>query len=127
MTDPLSYLLRTSEEEASFRTEFADFIEDKEALYSAWINSLPLWEWCRFLIGVPEDKMQLVVGMVCITYIDGFVNISISRDGWMLRREPRSMKEYYEMLKNLGFKPLKYDESQQTQGPDGQNRQGLKG
>ena len=35
MTDPLSYLLRTDEEEAAYRAEFSEFIEAKRSEYAA--------------------------------------------------------------------------------------------
>lgn len=126
MTDPLSYLLRTDEEEAAYRAEFSEFIEAKRSEYAAWIRRLPMWKWVPYLGMVPPEQRRTFIGMICILQIEGEVNISLSRDLKYIRREPKDDAELAELTK--GFKNVKSnsnDESQQTQGPGGQDRQGL--
>lgn len=106
MTDPRTYLLYTTAEEEEFRKEFSVFIAKMRAAYQEWINGLPMWEWIRFLDNVPEDKWRLVTGMICIVYIEGLVNISVSNDGFSIRREPRNEKEHEYLMKKLGFKKI---------------------
>lgn len=126
MTDPLSYLLRTDEEEAAFRAEFSEFIGAKRSEYAAWIRRLPMWKWVPYLDRVPPEQRKTFIGMICILQIEREVNISLSRDLKYIRREPKNDAELAELTK--GFKNVKSnsnDESQQTQGPGGQDRQGL--
>lgn len=126
MTDPLSYLLRTDEEEASFRKDFSEFIEAKRSEYAEWIRRLPMWKWVPYLDRVPPGERRTFIGMICLLQIEGEVNISLSRDLRYIRREPVDDAELAELTK--GFKHVKSysnDVSQQTKGPGCQGGQGI--
>ena len=126
MTDPLSYLLRTDEEEASFRKDFSEFIESKRSEYAEWIRRLPMWKWVPYLDRVPPGERRTFIGMICLLQIEGEVNISLSRNLRYIRREPVDDAELAELTK--GFKHVKSysnDVSQQTKGPGCQGGQGI--
>ena len=126
MTDPLSYLLRTDEEEASFRKDFSEFIEAKRSEYAEWIRRLPMWKWVPYLDRVPPGERRTFIGMICLLQIEGEVNISLSRDLRYIRREPVDDAELAELTK--GFKHVKSysnDVSQQTKEPGCQGGQGF--
>lgn len=42
-----------------------------------------------------KDKWRLVVGMECLAYLDGLVNVTFSEDGLMIRRDPRDEDEFW--------------------------------
>lgn len=95
MSNPMDFLLRDARQAEAFRSEFRSFALAREAEYAAWIGSLPPCVWVRHLDGVPEDKWRLVVGMECLAYLDGLVNVTFSEDGLMIRRDPRDEDEFW--------------------------------
>lgn len=84
MRDCLPYLLRSASEIESFRARNARLIELHRNRYKTWFNSLPLFRWAPLPLDSPE--LALIVGLLCILYIDGEINLTVSRDGGAVMR-----------------------------------------
>ena len=100
----LPYLLRTTQEIESFRTRNARLLEFHRHRYRAWFNSLPLFRWVPLPLDSPE--IGLIVGILCILYVDGEINLTVSRDGGAVMRGVMSDEEYNEYI-NANFKSYK--------------------
>ena len=99
------YLLRTQREIALFREQYAGFIEKYGEQYRQWFQSLPMCEWV--LLPCMNDKMaRAVIGLLCILYIDGHINLTVNNEVSMVYRGPLSEEEYNDYIKQ-NFKSYK--------------------
>lgn len=96
MTDPGQHILRTSAQADRFRELYADVIRARHRVYVRWIRSLPLLTWVPYLSQVEEKDQEAVIGLICLCYLDGIVNITFSRDFRMIRRDPDSYEDFPE-------------------------------
>lgn len=81
-------MLYTREEADSFRDRHADIVRARLRVYAAWIRNLPLLEWVPYLDQVSPADREAVIGLVCLCYRDGLVNITFSSDYRLIRRDP---------------------------------------
>ena len=86
MPDYSAYLLYTSRQIFAFRIRYAKYIAEQSDAYSLWINSFPAREWMDYLAGVPEQNIPVVIGVICILYIDGRINIDFNDSATRIRR-----------------------------------------
>ena len=94
MTDPGEYILRTRAQAERFRERYASIVRARLQVYVKWIRSLPLLTWVPYLSQVEEKDQEVVIGLICLCYLDGFVNITFSRDFRMIRRDPDSYEDF---------------------------------
>lgn len=86
------YLLRTQAQIDAFRESHGKLIREKNDPMASWFNGLPLYQWVRLQCRPGEEAAT--VGLLCILYLDGRINISFSRDGEYIRREALDLEEY---------------------------------
>lgn len=87
-----AYLLRTERQKADFLARFSLIVGQNAATLEAWFGRLPLYEWVQFK--PPVGKEEIVIGILCLLYLDGRINMSFSRDLRFIRREAASVEEY---------------------------------
>ena len=91
------YLLRTQHEIALFREQYAGFIQKYGEKYRQWFQRLPMCEWVP--LPCMNDKMsRAVVGLLCILYIDGHINLTVNNEVSEVYRNPLSDEEYQEYI-----------------------------
>lgn len=88
----IPYLLRTQAQIDAFRESHGELIRVKSDPMASWFNGLPLYQWVRLQCRPGEEAAT--VGLLCILYLDGRINISFSRDGEYIRREALDPEEY---------------------------------
>lgn len=86
MPDYSAYLLYTPRQIFAFRIRYAKYIAEQSDAYSLWINRFPTREWMDYLAGVPEQNIPVVIGVICILYIDGRINIDFNDSATRIRR-----------------------------------------
>ena len=92
------YLLYTESEIAMFREQYAGFIEKYGEQYRQWFQRLPMFEWVP--LPYMNDKMaRAVIGLLCILYIDGLINLTVNSAVSKVYRGPLSEEEYNEYIK----------------------------
>lgn len=94
MLDLKTFLLRTDAQAEEFRTRYQAFISRHYDEYASWIGSLPLCIRTPYLSGVPDKAVPAVIGIICLLYIDGLVNIQFSDDMATVSRQPASLEEW---------------------------------
>ena len=94
MLDLKTFLLRTDAQAEEFRTRYQAFISRHYDEYASWIGSLPLCVRTPYLSGVPDKAVPAVIGIICLLYIDGRVNIQFSDDMATVSRQPASLEEW---------------------------------
>lgn len=94
MTDPREYILRTRAQAEHFRERHASIVRARHRVYVKWIRCLPLLTWVPYLSQVEEKDQEAVIGLICLCYLDGVVNITFSRDFRMIRRDPDSYEDF---------------------------------
>lgn len=97
------YLLETPAQISAFRKKYARVIQVRGPVWVKWISSLRWMEWTRLTI--PEGREEEIIGLICILYIDGYVNICFN-DGdnseyYAIRRVPASEEENNEWIKQF--------------------------
>ena len=91
------YLLRTQREIALFREQYAGFIQKYGEQYRQWFQRLPMCEWVP--LPCMNDKMaRAVIGLLCILYIDGHINLTVNNEVSEVYRNPLSDEEYQEYI-----------------------------
>lgn len=96
MTDNRPYLLDTASKKAAFVVKYGGHIEKFRRPYISWISELPMMEWINPLQGSSASNPEFVIGLVCLLYIEGEINISFSDPAAeLLRREPASLDEWH--------------------------------
>lgn len=97
MACALPYLLRTQGQIDAFKERHADLIREKGPTLAKWFNDLPLYRWTRLQLRSGQE--EATVGLLCILYLQGDINITFSRDGDYIQREALSLEEYQEWAK----------------------------
>ena len=91
------YLLRTQREIALFSEKYAGFIQKYGEQYRQWFQRLPMCEWVP--LPYMNDKMaRAVIGLLCILYIDGHINLTVDNEVSKVYRNPLSDEEYQEYI-----------------------------
>lgn len=99
------YLLRTQYEIDLFREQYSGFIQKYGEQYRQWFQRLPMFEWVP--LPIMNDKMaRAVIGLLCILYIDGHINLTVNSEVSKVYRGPLSEEEYNEYIKQ-NFKSFK--------------------
>lgn len=80
------YLLRDHAQIEHFRRKYAAFIRSQGPGFVRWICSWYPAVWTDYLAGVPEKNVPAVVGIICILYIDGLINIDFNSTATLCRR-----------------------------------------
>lgn len=88
----IPYLLRTQAQIDAFRESHGELIRVKSDPMASWFNGLHLYQWVRLQCRPGEEAAT--VGLLCILYLAGRINISFSRDGEYIRREALDLEEY---------------------------------
>lgn len=101
MQDSGKYLLRTRSQADSFREKHRDALRQYAGAYRRWIRSLPFMVWTP--LRLREDEMEVVIGIICMLYIDGYVCISFSDDMRFIRNEPLDDAEMKQWMKATGW------------------------
>lgn len=99
------YLLRYQCQIDQYRQQYAGFIEKYGERYRAWFQSLPLWEWVP-LPYMDERTAKAVIGLLCILYIDGMINLTFNSEVTKVQRGHLTDEEYEEYVKQ-NFKSYK--------------------
>ena len=86
MTDYSSYLLRTQPQIRAFRARYGGYISGQAGAYVSWILRMPLREWMDYLMGVPQANIPVVIGTICILYIDRRIDIDFNATATRIRR-----------------------------------------
>jgi len=102
--DYTEYLLRDDGQTEAFRAKYADYIRAYIEECVLWVQSLPMFEWVNLTYYLDERDKESVIGLICLCYIDGRVNISFDRRAASIRREPDNTEELDKYLKEAGFK-----------------------
>ena len=99
------YLLRYQWQIDQYRQQYAGFIEKYGERYRQWFQSLPMWEWVP-LPWMDDKRARAVIGLLCILYIDGYINLTVNEEVTKVYRGPISDEEYEEYIKKnfKGFK-----------------------
>lgn len=100
-SDREKYLLRYQSQIDAFRESHKDELRQYAGAYRRWIQSLTMMKWVPLQLR-PEDE-EVVIGIICILYVDKFVNISFSDDMRCIRNEPRNEQERLAWMKATGW------------------------
>ncbi len=90
------YLLRTDWQIKAFRNRYAKFIQNNHDRFLEWFLKLPLYEWVR--LPFQETKMEAGLGLLCLLYIDGEINLCVDKTVTLIQRFANSDKEYEEYI-----------------------------
>lgn len=104
MIDCGKYLLATRKNVEDFKSANSKIISTNRSKFIKWIKSLPLCEKVDYLKTVPDNEIPFVIGLICLLYWEGLVNISFHDEARMLSREPENMEEYQQWSMEAGFK-----------------------
>ena len=100
------YLLRADWQIQAFRNRYAKFIQNNHDRFLEWFLKLPLYEWVR--IPFQESKMEAGLGLLCLLYIDGEINLCVDKTVTRIQRFANSDKEYEEYItKHFNKQPKK--------------------
>lgn len=92
------YLLRTQRDIALFREKYAGFMQKYGEQYRQWFQRLPMCEWVP--LPYMNDKMaRAVIGLLCILYNDGHINLTVDNEVSKVFRGPLSEEEYNDFIK----------------------------
>lgn len=94
MDDWSRCLLRTPDQVAEFRERYASYIARSGQEYVRWIGGFPLCQWTDYLRGVPEGNIPVLIGCICILYIDRKVNVSFNETATLICRDPADLAEW---------------------------------
>ena len=98
------YLLRADWQIQAFRNRYAKFIQNNHDRFLEWFLKLPLYEWVR--LPFQETKMEAGLGLLCLLYIDGEINLCVDKTVTLIQRFANSDKEYDDYITDH-FKPKK--------------------
>lgn len=104
MRDYSKYLLRTPGQILDFRVKYARYIREQSDAFAGWINGFPAREWMDYLAGVPEGNIPVVIGTICILFIDGLIDINFNETATRIRRQrtEAEWEAYWTPLRKLG-------------------------
>lgn len=100
------YLLYTAKQISDFRSRYAAFIAKYRKSYREWFQSLPEWGWVALPV-MDERTAEAVIGLLCILYIDGEINLTVDRTVTKIQRGPLDRKEYDEWVSKIFTQPTK--------------------
>lgn len=92
------YLLHYRYQIDSYREHYAAFIKKYGEKYRQWFQSLPMCEWVP-LPYMDEKTAKAVIGLLCILYIDGKINLTVNSDVTKVYRDALNDEEYQNYLK----------------------------
>lgn len=81
-------MLYTKEQADRFRDHYGDIVRARLRVYAEWIRSLPLLEWIPYIDEVSPKDYEVVIGLICLAYREGLVNLTFSSDFRRIRRDP---------------------------------------
>lgn len=87
------YLLHRKSQIDQYRSQYAGFIEKYGEQYRQWFQSLPMWEWVP-LPYMTEKMAKAVIGLLCILYIDGLINLTVNKEVTQVLRGPLTEDDY---------------------------------
>ena len=91
------YLLRTDWQIQAFRSRYAKFIRNNHDRFLEWFMKLPLYEWVR--MPFPDQKLEAGIGLLCLLYIDGEINLCVDRTVSYVQRQASTEEEHLEWAK----------------------------
>ena len=94
MDDWSGYLLRTPDRVAEFRERYASYIARSAPEYVQWIGGFPLCQWTDYLRGVPEGNIPVLIGCICVLYIERKINITFNDTATLICRDPADLAEW---------------------------------
>ena len=88
------------------QNRYAKFIQNNHDRFLEWFLKLPLYEWVR--LPFQETKMEAGLGLLCLLYIDGEINLCVDKTVTHIQRFANSDKEYEEYItKHFNKQPKK--------------------
>lgn len=91
------YLLQTDNDIAAFRVKYSEYIASHKDGYVSWISKLSARSWTDFLGNAPEGAIPVIIGTLCILYLDKIIDIEFNSTATMIRRmwTKQEWQEYY--------------------------------
>lgn len=102
--DYTKYFLYTEQQREAFIASNDAMIQKNRKAFANWINNLPLGVRLSYLDRIKENERPFVIGLICLLYCEGVVNVSFHEEGWSISRDPRTSKEYSQWMQEYGFK-----------------------
>ena len=100
MYDYSKYLLRTDEEILDFSVRYADWIRDAAPTWAHWVNEdLPMNDRWVSLERRTERETQMVIGLLCVLYDEGEINIQFNEYASAIRKMPMTLEEFQQWNK----------------------------
>lgn len=112
MTDYSEFLIRTDEQAGDFKARYGDYIESSSTQMEQWVKALPLGRW--FEVGMDPKAAEGVIGLLCILYVDGRINVTFNRQATAIRRDPESLEEFWNMERAASFKVMPRKNGERT-------------
>lgn len=100
-TDLKQYLLYYPSQIEAFRKNHAAELKNNAAAYRRWILSLPLMEWVPLILTPGAEEVS--IGIICVLYVDGYINISFHASMTKIVRCPMSEEEMTKWMKETGW------------------------
>lgn len=102
MADYSRYLLYYDSQVEAFRKRYENKIPKDRDHFRAWFERLEFERWYSYVRpGASEEEAAYTVGLFCILYLDGEINITFSQDNAdKIKRSPKSKEEYQKYLEN---------------------------
>ena len=91
------YLLQQPWQIEAFRNRYAKFIRNNRDRFLEWFQQLPLYEWV--MIPFQETKMEAGLGLLCLLYIDGKINLMVDSSITYIQRQALTEEEYRDWVK----------------------------
>lgn len=102
MANYVKYLLYYDSQIKAFREQYKKQILENKSSLRSWVEGLELERWYNYIRpSAPEAEIAFIVGLLCILYIDGEINITFSSGtADKIKRGPKSEEEFQEWVKN---------------------------
>lgn len=107
--DIKQYLLSSPRQKADFLAKYPGVMERCQEPYLRWLRKLPLMEWSPLVLRPGEE--EVAVGIICLLYQSGYVNITFHGSLSQIRREPQSEQEFLDWAKRNGWHGPGIDDS----------------
>lgn len=92
MTDYCAFLIRTNGQAEGFKARYGDYVSSSAAQMEQWVKALPMGRW--FEVGTSSKAAEGVIGLLCLLYADGRINVTFNRQATAIRRDPESLEEF---------------------------------
>lgn len=102
----VQYLLRYQSEIDGYRESCAAFIEKYGEQYRDWFGRLPMFQWVP-LPYMNDKTARLVIGLLCILYLDGVINLNFNSAVTHVYRCPLNQAEFQAFIKSNHKNPVK--------------------